>query len=45
VKNGFSDKLHPAPVLKDKFVFNTYHYMLSLEEKYVAVEMNGKKSN
>ena len=31
VKNNDSDKIHPSPVLKDKFIFTTYHYLLSLE--------------
>ena len=45
VVNGYSDQIHPAPVLKDKFVFNTFHYLLSLEEKYVTAELNGLRSN
>ena len=31
VKNNYSDKIHPSPILKDKFIFNSYHYLLSLE--------------
>ena len=45
VKNNCTDLIHPAPILKDKFVFNTFHYLLSLEEKYVTVELNNLKSN
>lgn len=30
VKNNYTDKIHPSPVLKDKFVFNTIHYLLNL---------------
>jgi hypothetical protein len=37
--------MHPSPVLKDKFVFNTYHYLLSLEEKYITADMGGCRSN
>jgi hypothetical protein len=45
VKNSYNDKVHPAPVLKDKFVFSTYHYLLNLEEKYLSVKLNGYTSN
>ena len=45
VKNGFGDRQHPAPVLKDKFCFNTAHYLLSLEEKYTTMKTNGCTSN
>lgn len=45
VKNNYSDKLHPSPVLKDKFVFNTYHYLLSLEEKYISAKLHDCTSN
>ena len=45
VKNGFSDKLHPSPVLKDKFIFSTFHYLLSLEEKYISAKLHDCTSN
>ena len=31
LKNQYTDKLHPCPILKDKFILNTSHYLLSLE--------------
>jgi hypothetical protein len=45
VKNGFGDRPHPTPILKDKFCFNTCHYLLSLEEKYTTLKVNGCTSN
>ncbi len=45
VKNGHGDRPHPSPVLKDKFCFNTSHYLLSLEEKYLLMKVNNCTSN
>lgn len=45
VKNGCNDRPHPPPVLKDKFCFNTAHYLLSMEEKYMLLKLNNSTSN
>jgi hypothetical protein len=45
VRNNHSDRPHPAPILKDKFCFNTSHYLISLEEKYMLIKLNGCTSN
>lgn len=45
VRNNSGDKPHPVPVLKDKFCFSTSHYLLSLEERYMLLKINGCTSN
>lgn len=45
VRNQWGDRPHPPPILKDKFCFSTAHYLLSLEERYMQLKINGCTSN
>lgn len=45
VENNLNDRMHPEPVLKDRFVFNTYDYLLTRNEKYLRIKTHNTESN